>query len=105
MLSCLRCKNFSGVPFAGFDTGVPQPDKIKTLTNVRLLEPRSAQIARPEGVTRAFQVSRYKIEPTEAVLARNLLSKDDCRVALLNEFEPCRPKVAFIRSSFPLSCG
>jgi hypothetical protein len=59
-------------------------------------EARSAQIARPEGVARCFQVSRYKIEPPEPVLARNLLSKHDCRAALVNELVPVRPQVAFI---------
>ena len=68
----------------------------------RLAEARSAQIARPEGVTRAFHVSRYKIDPLER--ACNLLSKHDCRAALLNEPEPDRPQVAFIIKSLLLPC-
>jgi hypothetical protein len=37
-----------------------------------------------------------KIEPSESIRARNLLTKDDCRAALAYEFEPRRPKMARI---------
>ena len=67
-----------------------------SLSKVRGADPRSAQIARPEGVTRSFQVSRNKVEPREAVRARNLLAKDDCRTALSNEIEPDGPEVALV---------
>lgn len=70
---------------------------------MRAAEARSAQIRNPEGVTRCFQVSRYKIEPFEAIRARNLLTKDDCRLALLDEVEPVRPEVPLVSS--PLSCA
>jgi hypothetical protein len=58
---------------------------------MRRTDARSAQICRPDGVALAFQVSVNKVEPSEAVLARNLLSKDDERLALLDEMEPVRP--------------
>lgn len=52
---------------------------------------RSAEIDRPAGVGRSFQVSLYKVEPSEAVLARNLLAKDDARAALSDEMVEGRP--------------
>jgi hypothetical protein len=52
---------------------------------------RSAEINRPAGVARSFQVSLYKVEPAEAVLARNLLAKDDWRAALADEVVESRP--------------
>jgi hypothetical protein len=58
---------------------------------MRCAEARSAGIDRPEGVTRAFQVILYKVEPSKAVFARNLLAKDDWRAALLDEVEPRGP--------------
>jgi hypothetical protein len=47
------------------------------LSDVRRADARSAQISSPEGVARGFHVSVYKVEPAEAVLACNLLAKDD----------------------------
>lgn len=58
---------------------------------MRRADARSALIERPDGVSLAFQVSVYKVEPSEAVLARNLLAKDDARAALSDEMEPVRP--------------
>jgi hypothetical protein len=58
---------------------------IKPLSDMRCAEARSADIECPDGVTRSFQVCRYKVEPTEAVFACNLLAKDEARSALLNE--------------------
>jgi hypothetical protein len=52
---------------------------------MRRTDARSAQIDRPAGVARTFQVSLYKVEPSEAVLTRNLLTKDMRRFALRNE--------------------
>jgi hypothetical protein len=57
--------------------GVGHPNKPEALSDVRRADARSAQICRPEGVARCFHVSVYKVEPTEAVLACNLLAKDD----------------------------
>jgi hypothetical protein len=67
------------------------PGKVEPLSDMRRAEARSAEIGRPEGVSRAFQVSRYKVEPSEAVAARNLLAKDDSRAARVDQVEPCRP--------------
>jgi hypothetical protein len=57
--------------------GVGQPNKPEALSDVRRADARSAQISSPEGVARCFHVSVYKVEPAEAVLACNLLAKDD----------------------------
>jgi hypothetical protein len=71
--------------------GQPLRGEIESLPDVRSTDARSAQIQRPDGVSLAFQVSVYKVEPSEAVLARNLLAKDDARSALADEVEPVRP--------------
>jgi hypothetical protein len=52
---------------------------------VERTDPRSRERDTPEGVTHSFQVSLYKIDPFVGILARNLLSKDDCRPALFDE--------------------
>lgn len=57
----------------------------QSLPLVRSADARSAQIRRPDGVTASFQVSENKVEPLEAKLARNLLSKDDWRATLADE--------------------
>jgi hypothetical protein len=56
-------------------------------------EARSAEIERPEGVVRSFQVSLNKVEPSESVTARNLLSKDwyVTSLCMLDEMEPRWP--------------
>ena len=45
--------------------GVGHP--VQPLPDVRRTEARSAGINRPAGVTRTFQVSLYKVEPSKAV--------------------------------------
>lgn len=67
--------------------GVGQPlhDEPESLPDMRRADARSAEIDRCEGVARSFHVSVYKVEPSEAVLARNLLTKDDWRAALFDE--------------------
>jgi hypothetical protein len=87
---------------ASVTVGVGQPNKPEALSDVRRTDARSAQICRPDGVARGFHVSAYKVEPTEAVLARNLLSKDDWRAALADEVMPVGPQVPLIIK--PASC-
>jgi hypothetical protein len=70
---------------------------------MRRAEARSAGIDRPDGVVRSFQVSVYKVEPTEAVLACNLLAKDDVRAALRDEAEEVGPEVAGVIDAAALS--
>jgi hypothetical protein len=74
-------------------------DEVEALTDVRRTDARSAQISSPEGVARCFHVSAYSVEPREAVRARNLLSKDDWRPALVNKFEPPRPEVSRVHDA------
>jgi|TARA_Y100000310_G_C20460058_1_gene704898 hypothetical protein len=69
-----------------------------------LARARSAQIGRPEGVTRSFHVSLYKIEPSEPSLARNLFAIDDWRAALADEMVPSRPKVPLVSNPSAFTC-
>jgi hypothetical protein len=95
-----------GPPFVpSVALGVFQPfsNKPEPLSDMRRAEARSAEIDRPEGVTRTFHVSVYKVEPTEAVLARNLFAKDDWRAALANEAEEIGPEVAGVIDAAALS--
>lgn len=78
-------------------SGVGHP--VKSLADVRRTDARSAQICRPAGVVRTFQVSEYSVEPSEGILARNLLSKDRCRSALADEFPENGPEVPFVGGS------
>ena len=58
--------------------------------------PRSAEIDPCGGVSRIFQVSAYRTEPSEASFACNLLSKNDCRAALSDEPEHLRPEMSLV---------
>jgi hypothetical protein len=71
---------------------------------MRRADARSAQIRSPDGVTRCFQVSAYSVEPSEAVLARNLFSKDDCRAALFDEKLEGWPQMTLISSPASFAC-
>jgi hypothetical protein len=87
--------------------GVSQPlsNKPEALADVRCADARSAQISRPKGVARCFHVRLYSVEPAEAVLARNLLSKDNWRMALGDEPVELRPEVTLVGKSCSLSGG
>jgi hypothetical protein len=50
---------------------------VQSLSQVRSADPRSAEIRRPAGVTRSFQISLYKVEPDKAIRPCNLLTHDD----------------------------
>jgi hypothetical protein len=78
-------------------------DKPEPLSDVRRPDARSAEIDSPEGVTRCFHVRLNKVEPTEAVLACNLLAKDNWRAALADEPEEVGPEVAVVCGSFALA--
>ena len=91
-----------------FAVGVGQPlsDKPEALTDVRRTDARSAQIGRPNGVSRCFHVSAYSVEPAEAVLTRNLFSKDDWRSALCDEPVKLGPEVTLVLDALALArCG
>jgi hypothetical protein len=83
-------------------TGVGHP--VKPLALVGSTEARSRGHDRPNGVACDFQVSRYKVEPCEAVLSRNLLAKDKLRAALRDEMEEGGPKMPLVSKPFPFAC-
>jgi hypothetical protein len=66
------------------------------LADVRRPDARSAQIGCPEGISQCFQVSLYSGEPRPSKFARNLLSKDNWRAALVNEAPELGPEVSLI---------
>jgi hypothetical protein len=63
---------------------------------MRCPEARSAKINRPDGVSRRFQVSVNKVEPSKSVTTCNLLAKDRDRLSLSDEAKPRWPKMAGI---------
>jgi len=71
---------------------------------MRRTDARSAEINRPAGVARCFQVSAYKVEPTKAVFACNLLTKDDWRLALADEVVERGPQVPLIIKPCAFAC-
>ena len=83
--------------------GVGHP--IQSLSDMRRPDARSAEIDRCAGVVRSFQVSLYKVEPSEAVLARNLFAKDNARFALRNEAEEIGPEVSLVIEPASFSGG
>jgi hypothetical protein len=87
-------------PFVAFGVGQPDCAEVESLADVRGADARSAQIGSPDGIVQCFQVSAYSVEPRPAVSARNLLSKDDWRAALLNELDPDGPEVALVVGAF-----
>ena len=64
-------------PVLLFAHSVGHPDEIKSLSNVRRTDARSAQIGGPDGISQCFHFSPYNVEPRPSVSTRNLLSKDD----------------------------
>lgn len=104
-------KEFSGTATFGLPpsfqsrvVGVGHGAPVEALPDVGRAEARSAGICRPCGVARRFQVSLYKVEPSEAVLARNLLSKNDVRSALLNEPVEGWPEVPLVSKPAAFAC-
>lgn len=83
-------------PSCWHGVGQPLSDEPQSLSDVRRTDARSAQICRPNGVARCFHVRLYSVEPSEAVLARNLLSKDDWRMALADEPMKLGPEVTLV---------
>jgi hypothetical protein len=76
-------------PLPSLAAGVGHP--VRSVSDVRGADARSRKRDTPEGVTHAFQVSVYKVDPSISSLARNLLSKDDWRAALRDEMLPGGP--------------
>jgi len=90
-------------PFESCTVGVGHP--IQALSDMRSTDARSADIGCFAGVIRFFQVSLYSVEPSEPVLACNLLAKNDRRSLRGNEAVEIGPEVALIIEPSALSCG
>jgi hypothetical protein len=71
---------------------------------VRRTDARRRERDRPEGVTHGFQVSVYKVDPRVAVFACNLLSKDNCRLALFDEVVEGWPQVPLVIKPSSFAC-
>jgi len=101
--SCLplptrRLRPFFFPPFA---IGVGHPEK--PLPDVRRADTRSRQIGGPDGISQVLQVSAYSSEPFAAILACNLLSKDDWRAALGDEAVKSGPEVSLVGMALAVS--
>ena len=88
--------------FASTVFGLRHP--VKTVSDVRRTDARRRKRDTPEGVVHCFQVSLYKVDPRLCVLTRNLLSKNDCRSALIDEVIPGRPKMPLVSKSCSFAC-
>jgi hypothetical protein len=66
---------------------------------VRSADARRAKICCPDGISQCFQVRPNSGEPVSAKRARNLLSKDDCRLALRDETAELGPEVPLVVSA------
>jgi hypothetical protein len=75
----------------------------KPVSPVRGADACSRGNRRPCGVVFSFQVVEYKIEPPEGSSSVNLLSKDDCRAALLNERKPDGPQMPGVVGALALA--
>lgn len=82
--------------------GVRHP--VCAVSDVRRTDARRRERDRPEGITHGFQVSVYKVDPRVCVLARNLLSNDDCRAALLDEVVEVGPQMPLISKPSAFTC-
>jgi hypothetical protein len=83
--------------------GVPHGDKPKSVPLLGRSDAASRQIGGPEGKAIAFHVSTNSGEPCRSTAARNLLAKDDCRTALVNEAAPNGPEVSLVVLAAALS--
>src|SRR6185437_6059715 len=90
-------------PFTeSFAVGAGHPEQ--PLSDVRRTDARRREIHRPAGVAQCFQVSRYNIEPREAVRACNLLASERDRAALADEPIPRGPEVAIVSKPIASAC-
>ena len=79
-------------PLGVFGVGHPE----QPLPSVRRSDARSTQIGSPDFIAHSFQVSSYSSEPFTSKLARNLLSKRDCRLSVSNKLFEYWPEVALV---------
>ncbi len=91
-----RCGIWAGLSIRAVGVG----HEPQSLPEVRSADATSWQYGRPRGVACSFQVILNKVEPSHFNCCSNLLSKDDWRLALLDEAEPRRPEVAVVFLTF-----
>ncbi len=89
------------VSFQSRVVGVTHP--VKPLSDVRRGDARRAQIGGPDSIASVFQVNAYSGEPLTPILARNLLSKHDCRSPVADESEEHGPEVALVYDALALA--
>ena len=82
--------------------GVGHP--VRSVADVRSTEARRRERDSPEGIVHGFHVSLYKVEPRLCILACNLFSKDDWRLALADEPIEVRPEVPLVIKPISLAC-
>ncbi len=82
--------------------GVGHP--VQSVPDVRSTDARRRERDGPESVVQGFQVNLYKVEPRFCVFARNLLSNDRCRLALLNEVVKGGPEMPLIIKPAAFTC-
>jgi hypothetical protein len=71
---------------------------------MRGTETTSRSNGRPAGVSFHFQVCLYKVEPSLACFACNLLAKDDVRAALADEPVEGWPEVPLVIKPAAFAC-
>jgi hypothetical protein len=82
--------------------GVGHP--VRPVADVRSTDARRRERNSPEGIAHGFQVNLYKVEPRVCVLARNLFSKELCRLALADEPMEVRPEVPLVIKPSSRAC-
>jgi hypothetical protein len=89
------------LPVVSFTIGVAQLHRAeeKSVAFVWCTDAARWQYCRPAGVAFVFQVKEYKIEPVLSNCCRNLLSKQQLRLALSDEPEKCWGKVPLVVKS------
>lgn len=89
-------------PVLSLACGVGHP--VRPVSDVRSTDARRRERNSPEGIRQGFHVSLYKVEPRLCVLACNLLSKDDCRLALADEPMEVWPQVPLVIKPSSRAC-
>jgi hypothetical protein len=97
-----RSVDIPGESFQSRAEAVTHP--VRPVTDVRSTDPRSRERDNPKGVVHCFQISLYKVVPCPCSFASNLLSKDCCRSALLDEPLERGPQVPLVIKPSAFAC-
>jgi hypothetical protein len=104
--STIRLKSVPPAALYSLVDGVPAigvGHKPQPVPPVRRPDTASWHNGGPDGISTGLQVSAHSGEPFPSILARNLLSKQDCRTALGDEAVKSGPEVSFVGMATPLS--